>query len=65
MYGLPEIETGYTCPTRVDAEPESIFLRLTRAQYFTNIDLIRGYWQIKLHPDCKHLTVFSSLVGQL
>lgn len=45
--------------------PDNMFPRLAKARYFTKIDLTRGYWQIKLHPDCKHLTAFSSPLGQL
>lgn len=45
--------------------PESMFPQLTKARYFTKINLTHGYWQLKLHPDCKHLTVFSSPLVQL
>lgn len=46
-------------------DPEKMLPSLARARYFTKFDLTQGYWQIKLHRDCKHLIAFSSRLGQL
>ena len=29
-------------------------------KYFTTLDLVKGYYQVKLHPDCQEYTAFST-----
>ncbi|KAK7095859.1 hypothetical protein V1264_005220 [Littorina saxatilis] len=53
---------------RFDAEPlpdiDSLFASLTHAQYFTKLDLTKGYWQIPLKESDKCKTSFSAPSGQ-
>jgi len=46
--------------TVFDAEPipdqEEIFAQLSKAQYFSKIDLSKGYWQIPMSEESKHFT---------
>lgn len=48
--------------TVTDAEPipdqEEIFAKISRAKYFTKIDLTKGYWQVPLTEEAKELTAF-------
>lgn len=46
-------------------DPENMFPKLARAPFFSEFDLSKGYWQIKLHPSCRHLTALSSPLRQL
>jgi hypothetical protein len=36
---------------------------LSGAKYFCTLDLASGYWQVKMHPDSKPLTAFSTHIG--
>ena len=53
--------------TLVDAEPipdvETLFARLGKAEYFTKIDLSKGYWQIKVRPEDRPKTAFATHLG--
>lgn len=42
---------------------EGILDKLGRAQYFTTLDLAKGYHQIKMHPDDIHKTAFVTPKG--
>ena len=37
--------------------------RLTKAKYFTKLDLTKGYWQIPLKENCKQYTTFQTSLG--
>ena len=37
--------------------------RLTKAKYFTKLDLTKGYWQIPLKENCKQYTAFQTSLG--
>jgi len=41
-----------------------IFTTMTGSRYFTTLDLAKGFWQIKLHPNSKEITAFNSVFGQ-
>eukprot|EP00745_Piridium_sociabile_P033382 TRINITY_DN571_c0_g1_i10.p1 TRINITY_DN571_c0_g1~~TRINITY_DN571_c0_g1_i10.p1 ORF type:complete len:1565 (+),score=261.65 TRINITY_DN571_c0_g1_i10:102-4796(+) len=51
-----------------DAEPmpdvEQIFAKIGKSKYFTKLDLTKGYWQIPMHPEHRHLTAFTTPQGQ-
>ena len=53
--------------TITDAEPipdqEEIFAKLAGDNYFTKIDLTKGYWQVPLTDDAKELTAFVTSDG--
>ena len=53
--------------TVTDAEPlpdqEEIFAKLAGDQYFTKIDLSKGYWQVPLTDTAKELTAFVTSDG--
>ena len=53
--------------TVLDAEPipdpEELFCRLSGAQYFTKIDLAKGYWQIPVKEEDKPKTAFQTPLG--
>lgn len=53
--------------TRFDSEPmgvpEDIMTQLQGARYFTKIDLSKGYWQIRVRKDCRHMTAFTTPDG--
>ena len=34
--------------------------RITKAKYFTKLDLTKGYWQIPLNENCKQYTAFQT-----
>ena len=37
--------------------------RITKAKYFTKLDLTKGYWQIPLKESCKQYTAFQTSLG--
>ena len=41
-----------------------IFTMMTGCKYFTTLDLAKGFWQIKIHPDSREKTAFNSVFGQ-
>ena len=53
--------------TVFDAEPmpniEEIFSKVSRAKYFTKIDLSKGYWQVPLTEQAKDMTSFETPKG--
>ena len=53
--------------TIFDAEPipqqDEIFAELARDNYFTKLDLSKGYWQVPLSPESKPLTAFRTSKG--
>lgn len=44
--------------------PTEMIYRVSKARFITLIDLLKGYWQIKLDPGCRHLTSFVTHRGQ-
>ena len=50
-----------------DAEPMSdqkvIFSRLSASRYFTKLDLLKGFFQIPLHPASRKVTAFKTPIG--
>ncbi|XP_069190416.1 uncharacterized protein [Procambarus clarkii] len=50
-----------------DAEPmfnqDEIFARLAPSNYFSKLDLTKGFWQIPLHQDSKRCTAFMTSEG--
>ena len=53
--------------TIFDNEPipqmDEMVTRITKAKYFTKLDLTKGYWQIPLKENCKQYTGFQTSVG--
>ena len=53
--------------TRFDSEPipnqEVLLAKLGKSTHFTKIDLAKGYWQIPIKPEDRHLTAFSTPQG--
>ena len=53
--------------TQFDAEPmpdsEEIFVKLSKDNFFTKIDLTKGYWQIPVRPDDRPKTAFRTPDG--
>jgi hypothetical protein len=53
--------------TTFDAEPipdvEEMFTQLSASEYFTRIDLAKGYWQIVVNPVDRHKTAFATHIG--
>ena len=53
--------------TKFDAEPipnmDSLFVELGDANFFTKIDLAKGYWQIPVKPQDRPKTAFATHVG--
>jgi hypothetical protein len=53
--------------TVFDAEPipdvEEMFTQLSASEYFTRIDLAKGYWQIVVNPIDRHKTAFATHMG--
>ena len=53
--------------TVFDAEPIpdqlEIFAKLAKDNYFTKLDLCKGYWQIPMKKEAKHLTAFVTHHG--
>ncbi|KAL8604923.1 hypothetical protein ACOMHN_028551 [Nucella lapillus] len=51
-----------------DSEPmpdvEQIFAQIGQANYFTKLDLTRGYWQVPMAPEHKRYTAFMTSQGQ-
>ena len=37
---------------------EDIKAKLSGAKYFSKMDLRSAFWQLELHPDSKHFTIF-------
>ena len=44
-------------------DPDLIFTKLSTANYFTKIDLSRGFWQIKVKESDRHILAFTTPVG--
>ncbi|XP_059084410.1 uncharacterized protein LOC131881541 [Tigriopus californicus] len=51
-----------THPTKTPAEAVSGFNK--DDAYFAKLDLVKGYWQMSLHPDSQHLTTFITPFGR-
>ena len=53
--------------TIFDNEPipqmDEMVTRITKAKYFTKLDLTKGYWQIPLKENCKQYTAFQTSLG--
>ena len=53
--------------TEFDAEPmpnmEEIINRMSGHKFFTRMDCSKGYWQVCLPDNCKHLTAFETPQG--
>ena len=53
--------------TIFDSEPipdqEELFTKVSHANYFTKIDLSKGYWQVPMSENSKHLTAFLTPDG--
>ena len=54
--------------TEFDAEPlpdiETLFAKVSRAKYFSKMDLSKGFWQIPMNEKDKAKTAFSTPQGQ-
>ena len=53
--------TLFDCEPNCD--PNKIFSKLAGDKYFTKIDFCKGYWQIKVKPEHRHITAFSTPFG--
>ena len=53
--------------TRADTFPlpriDDLLDQLGQAKYFSTLDLVAGYWQIQVHPDCQDKTAFITHRG--
>ena len=53
--------------TKFDTEPmgniEDILTRFDKDVYFSKIDLSKGFWQIPVAEDCRHMTAFTTSTG--
>ena len=53
--------------TKFDAEPmpnmEEVINRMSGNKFFTRMDCSKGYWQVCLPDNCKHLTAFETPQG--
>ena len=53
--------------TEFDAEPmpnmEEVINRMSGHKFFTRMDCSKGYWQVYLPDNCKHLTAFETPQG--
>ena len=53
--------------TEFDAEPmpnmEEVINRMSGHKVFTKMDCCKGYWQVGLPDNCKHLTAFETRKG--
>ena len=53
--------------TEFDAEPmpnmEEVIKRMSGHKFFTKMDSCKGYWQVGLPDNCKHLTAFETPKG--
>ena len=53
--------------TKFDTEPmgnpEDIMSKLKDENYFSKIDLSKGFWKIMVEKTSQHLTVFSTMDG--
>ena len=45
-------------------DQDLLFSKLSEAQYFTKLDLCKGYWQIPLSAESRHITAFQA-AGEL
>ena len=58
---------GLNSMTKTDQFPllriDDLLDQLGKAKYFTTLDLASGYWQVKMHPDSKEKTAFSTYQG--
>ena len=43
---------------------EQLFSKLGKAKYFTKMDLSKGYWQIPIKEEVRHMTAFTTPLGQ-
>ena len=55
------------CVTKFDTEPmgnvEEILTKFDKDVYFSKIDLSKGFWQIPVAKDCRHMTAFTTTKG--
>ena len=53
--------------TKFDSEPmpnpDDILAKLAKDKFFTKLDLSKGYWQIPVAPECRHMTAFTTPQG--
>ena len=53
--------------TEFDAEPlpnmDEVIYRMSGHKFFTKMDCCKGYWQVGLRDNCKHLTAFETPQG--
>ncbi|GFR77903.1 polyprotein [Elysia marginata] len=53
--------------TEFDAEPiptlEELLTKMQGARFISKLDLTKGYWQIPIREDCRHLTAFQTPRG--
>ena len=53
--------------TRFDAEPipvmDSLFAEISKAKFFSKVDLAKGYWQIAIKPEDRPKTAFATHLG--
>ena len=53
--------------TRFDAEPipnmDTLFAEISKAKYFSKVDLAKGYWQIAIKPEDRPKTAFATHLG--
>lgn len=40
------------------------FHRMIHAKVFTKLDLLKGFYQIEIHPDHRYLTAFTTNIGK-
>ena len=55
------------CVTKFDTEPmgniEEILTKFDKDVYFSKIDLSKGFWQIPVEEQCRHMTAFTTSKG--
>ena len=58
---------GINAITKRDAYPlpniDDLLFTIGPKRFFSSLDLFSGFWQIKLHPDSKEKTAFSTPAG--
>ena len=58
---------GLNAVTKADTFPipriDDLLDRLNRARYFSTLDLAAGFWQIRVHPDSREKTAFTTPHG--
>ncbi len=42
---------------------DDIVVKLQKDKFFTKIDLAKGYWQVPVVDDCRHMTAFTTESG--